>query len=135
LREPKNSPISKRIIFSIVAAVFDRSGLISPVFVAYKMFLQQLWLHKLDWDDQLPSELLNHWKRIVGEALLTFEEFRTLITQVEACLNSRPLIALSHEPNDPSYLSPGHILIGAPLTSLPEPDFTNTIMNSLSRWQ
>jgi len=32
-------------------------------------------------------------------------------------------------------LSPGHFLIGAPLTSLPEPDFTNTTMNSLSRWQ
>jgi hypothetical protein len=58
-----------------------------------------------------------------------------LITQVKACLNSRPLIALSCEPNDPSYLSPGHFLIGAPLTSLPEPDFTNTTMNSLSRWQ
>jgi len=58
-----------------------------------------------------------------------------LITQVEAYLNSRPLIALSNEPNDPSYVSPGHFLIGAPLTTLPEPDFINTIMNSLSRWQ
>jgi len=58
-----------------------------------------------------------------------------LLTQVEACLNSRPLITLSNEPNDPSYLSPGHFLIGAPLTSLPEPDFSNTTMNSLSRWQ
>jgi hypothetical protein len=32
-------------------------------------------------------------------------------------------------------LSQGHFLIGAPLTSLPEADFTNTTMNSLSRWQ
>jgi len=68
--------------------MFDPLGLISPVVVVYKIFLQQLWLHKLDWDDQLPLELLNHWKRIVGKALLTFEEFSTLITQVEACLNS-----------------------------------------------
>jgi hypothetical protein len=66
---------------------------------------------------------------------LTFEELSTFITQVEACLNSRPLIALSCEPNDPSYLSPGHFLIGAPLTFLPETDFTKTTMNSLSRWQ
>jgi len=28
----------------------------------------------------------------------------TFITQVEARFNSRPLIALSNEPNDPSYL-------------------------------
>jgi hypothetical protein len=63
------------------------------------------------------------------------EKFSTLITQVEACLNLRPTVALSDEPNDPSYLSPGHFLIGAPLTSLPQPDFTNTITNSLSRLQ
>ena len=58
-----------------------------------------------------------------------------MLTQIEACLNSRLLIALSSEPSDPSYLSPGHFLIGASLTSLPEPDFTSTTMNSLSRWQ
>ena len=34
-----------------------------------------------------------------------------------------------------SYLSPGHFVIGTPLTSLPEPDFTNTTLNSLSIWQ
>jgi len=50
-------------------------------------------------------------------------------------MNSRPLIVLSNEPNDASYLNPGHFLISAPLTSVPEPDFTNTTMNSLSGWQ
>jgi hypothetical protein len=58
LQEPKNSPFRKCIIFFIVAAIFDPLCFISPV-VVYKIFLQQLWLHKLDWDDQLPSELLN----------------------------------------------------------------------------
>jgi hypothetical protein len=86
------------------------------------------------WEADVKS-LKHHWKRIVGKALLPVEEFSTLITQVEACLNSRPLTALSNEPNDPSYLSPGHFLIGAPQNSPPEPDFTNTTMNSLSRWQ
>jgi hypothetical protein len=61
LRELKSSPVSKRIISSIVAAIFDPLGLISPVVVVYKIFMQELWLHKLDWDDQLPSELLNQW--------------------------------------------------------------------------
>ena len=59
LREPKISPVSKCIISSIIAAIFDPLGLISPV-VVYKIFLQQLLLDKLDWDEQLPSELLNH---------------------------------------------------------------------------
>ena len=69
------------------------------------------------------------------KGVIDIEEFSTLLAQVEACLNSRPLIALSSEPNDPSYLSPGHFFIGAPLTSLPEPDLTNTTINSLSRGQ
>ena len=86
------------------------------------------------WEAGVKS-LKYQWKRIVSKSLLAFEEFSTLITQVESCLNSRPSIALSYESNGPSYVSPGHFLIGAPLTSLPEPDFTNTTMNSLSRWQ
>jgi len=60
LREPNNSTVSKRIISSIVSTIFDPLGLISP-FVVYKIFLQQLRLHKLNWDEQLPSELLNQW--------------------------------------------------------------------------
>ena len=44
-----------------VAAIFQPLGLISPVFVAHNTFLQQLWLHKLDWHKQLPSGLLNQW--------------------------------------------------------------------------
>jgi hypothetical protein len=47
------------------------------------------------------KSLKYYWKRNVGKALLTFEEFSTLITQVVACLNSRPLIALSSESDDP----------------------------------
>jgi hypothetical protein len=49
------------LFFSIVAAIFYPLRLISPVVVVYKIFLQQFWLHKLDWDDQLPSELLHQW--------------------------------------------------------------------------
>jgi hypothetical protein len=61
LQEPKNLRVSKRFISSIVAAMFDPLGLISLAVIVYKMFLQQLWLQRLDWDEQLPSELLNQW--------------------------------------------------------------------------
>jgi hypothetical protein len=45
------------------------------------------------------------------------------ITQTEDCMNTRPLIALSKDPNDSIYLSKGHFLIGAPLPYRPEPDY------------
>jgi len=61
LWESKISPVNKRVISCIVAAIFDSLGLITPVIVEYKLFLRQFWLHKLDWDEQLPSELFNQW--------------------------------------------------------------------------
>jgi len=59
LQETKPSHVTKCIL-SIVATIFDSLGLINPI-VSYKMFLQQLWLHKLDLDDQLSLEFLKHW--------------------------------------------------------------------------
>ncbi|XP_026827674.1 uncharacterized protein LOC113562437 [Ooceraea biroi] len=63
----------------------------------------------------------HHLKRIIGDTVLTYEEFATLLAQIEAVLNSRPLGALSDDPNDLSALTPGHLLIGTALTTIPEP--------------
>ena len=76
-----------------------------------------------------------HLKRVIGNALLTFEELCTLLASIEACLNSRPLLPLSDDPNDLTALTPGHFLIGRPLKSTPEPSLINTQQNRLSRWQ
>lgn len=76
-----------------------------------------------------------HLFRVVGGQIMTYEEFYTLLTQIEALLNSRPLGPISEDPNDLLPLTPGHFLTSEPLSSFPEPDLTQIHTNHLSRWQ
>jgi hypothetical protein len=64
----------------------------------------------------------------------TYEELITIFAQVEAILNSRPICPLSSDPHDLSPLSPGHFLIGRPLTSLPAPNLEEANSNQLHRY-
>ncbi|XP_026479809.1 uncharacterized protein LOC113386232 [Ctenocephalides felis] len=63
----------------------------------------------------------HHIRRVIGSHCLTFEEYMTVLLQIEAVLNSRPLLTLTDDSSDISYISPGHFLIGNALTSFPEP--------------
>ena len=74
-----------------------------------------------------------HLKRTLGNALLTYEEMNTLLVQIEAILNSRPLCATSD--NDLEPLTPNHFLIGHPYNIIPEPSLEHLKLNHLSRWQ
>ena len=56
-----------------------------------------------------------HLKRVVANTKFTFEDFSTILTQVESCLNSRPLTPLSSDSDIIEALTPGHFLIGKPI--------------------
>ena len=57
------------------------------------------------------------------------------MTRIESCFNSLPIAPLSNDPEDFSYLTPGHFFIGTPLTSITEPSVEFTAENQLTRWQ
>lgn len=77
-----------------------------------------------------------HLKRVIGESTLTYEELSTLLSQVEACLNSRPMSLINVEdPGEPTPLTPGHFLIGEPVISVPDYDVKSSSVSSLTRWQ
>ena len=77
----------------------------------------------------------HHLKRVVGEHTLTFEELSTVLVEIEACLNSRPLGALSSDLEDLHALTPSHFLHGGSSTLLPDADVSEVPLNRLDRFQ
>ncbi|XP_058456575.1 uncharacterized protein LOC131433973 [Malaya genurostris] len=76
-----------------------------------------------------------HLYKVLNESYLSYEEMNTLLIQVEAILNSRPLVQLTDDPVDYEALSPGHFLIGRELTAVAEPIYEHLKESSLSRYQ
>ncbi|GFV90184.1 integrase catalytic domain-containing protein [Trichonephila clavipes] len=77
----------------------------------------------------------HHLKSAIGNLHFTFEEFETIMIQVEGILNWRPLTPLSSDADNFDVLTPGHFLIGRPITSIPEPNLIDVNENRLSRWE
>ncbi|XP_076660904.1 uncharacterized protein LOC143364423, partial [Halictus rubicundus] len=61
----------------------------------------------------------HHFKRVIGSHTLTFEEMTTVLCQIEACMNSRPIAPRSENIDDYTALTPGHFLIGTAITTVP----------------
>ncbi|GBO34381.1 hypothetical protein AVEN_174602-1 [Araneus ventricosus] len=77
----------------------------------------------------------HHFRRAIGNSNLTYEEFNTVIVEIEGILNSRPITEISSDINDLEALTPGHFLIGRSINTVAEPELINVSDNRLSRWQ
>ncbi|CAK1583812.1 unnamed protein product [Parnassius mnemosyne] len=81
------------------------------------------------WERAVRS-LKHHLKRVVGDQKLTYEEYSTVLSQIEACLNSRPLCPLTENVEDLEFLTPAHFLttnVGSTIIETPE--------DARTRWQ
>ncbi|XP_058456570.1 uncharacterized protein LOC131433967 [Malaya genurostris] len=73
--------------------------------------------------------------KTIGNTKLSFEDFTTILTQIEANMNTRPLTPLSEDPTELDVLTPGHFLTGTSLRCLPDPDYSNVPTNRLRHYQ
>ncbi|XP_055633852.1 uncharacterized protein LOC129774177 [Toxorhynchites rutilus septentrionalis] len=75
------SVLTKRKIMSYVAQIFDPFGLVGPIIVIAKLFMQRLWALKTEagdsyeWDCPLPPRLQSKWKEF-HETLDTIASLR-----------------------------------------------------------
>ncbi|XP_041448477.1 uncharacterized protein LOC121404030 [Drosophila obscura] len=53
---------TKRNVLSQIAQLFDPAGWLAPFVVQAKIFMQEIWLRELGWDDVLPNDLSQAWE-------------------------------------------------------------------------
>ncbi|XP_057310467.1 uncharacterized protein LOC130648433 [Hydractinia symbiolongicarpus] len=57
----KPSPETKRGILSLTSSIFDPLGILTPFILEGKLIIQSLWKSKIDWDEEIPTELKTRW--------------------------------------------------------------------------
>jgi len=58
-------------------------------------------------------------RKVLCKAFATLPMLQTLILEIEAVLNDRPLTHVSSDVSDPELLTPSHLICGRRITSLP----------------
>ncbi|KAL7724525.1 hypothetical protein ACLKA6_017506 [Drosophila palustris] len=78
--------ITKRTVLSELAQVFDPLGFLSPMLILGKIFVQELWLLKHNWDEELPPSYAKQWQR-----------YREELKLIEQCSLPRSVVPISFE--------------------------------------
>ena len=116
---------------TFLAAASDIKQLLeSPTVKSYMVNHRVDWLFipkRAPWFGGFYERLIgltkNALKKVLGRRFLTFDELHTVLVEIEAMLNDRPLTYVSDEVSDPQPLTPSHFLYGRKLTSLPHDIF------------
>ncbi|KAH9630178.1 hypothetical protein HF086_000738 [Spodoptera exigua] len=76
LNEPKpTEKDTKRSLLSDISKIFDPLGWLSPITIKLKLLFKRVWLSNIQWDEQLPDEIIIEWEKIRSE-LHDIDQFR-----------------------------------------------------------
>ncbi|XP_076299583.1 uncharacterized protein LOC143218334 [Lasioglossum baleicum] len=83
---PDSKPrITKRLILSEIAQLFDPLGLLGPVIIQAKIIMQELWKTHCEWDEVVPQSIYYSWIR-----------FRDQLRVLNQFSIRRPLLIKNH---------------------------------------
>ncbi|GFY40855.1 integrase catalytic domain-containing protein [Trichonephila inaurata madagascariensis] len=77
---------TKRKVLSEVAKIFDPLGWLVPSVIISKIFLQELWSHHLNWDEELPDSQARQWRIFVRTASCTYGYQDPTLLIPQACI-------------------------------------------------
>lgn len=87
--------------------------------------------------ERLVRTVKDSLKLSIGKALLNFDELQTILTEIEATINARPLTYIDNDPNNPLILSPANFLTGDANSNLTKEIPLNEINRNalLDKWK
>ena len=62
-QSPATPEVTKRLLISDIARLYDVFGWFSPTVIKVKILFQKFWEQKIDWDEPAPPDILNVWRR------------------------------------------------------------------------
>ncbi len=68
--EVKHQPLTRRGMLSMTSSVYDPLGMLAPVTLSAKMMQQELCRKSCGWDEAMPLDIGNQWKRWLDELQL-----------------------------------------------------------------
>ena len=64
-----DSAVTKRRVLQCSSRIFDPLGILSPVSIRAKLFMQELWQKNVGWDEPLEQSVRDKWSSIVDDLL------------------------------------------------------------------
>ncbi|GBN86723.1 hypothetical protein AVEN_94604-1 [Araneus ventricosus] len=110
---PRNR-ISQSPPFQIIGIDFTSAILVKDNKETHNCIHWKFIVERAPWWGGFYERLVKYVKeplrKILGKALLTFEELSTILSEVEVIVNNRPLTYVENDPGEPEPLTPAHFL-------------------------